>query len=375
MSQTFKAAADAIFEPQKIILKPGEQYAAAHRNWQGVPAIERASNGRLWATWYTGGLKEDNDTYALLVTSEDDGQTWSDPVAVIDPPGMIRAWDPNLWHDPTGKLWWSWTQTCPMPGEAWDGRGGVWVATTDDATPANPTWSTPVRIADGVALNKPIVTSDDTWLWPVTLWWMFEQFTELDPKRKPGVIASTDQGKTWDWRGGAKMLEARVFDEPMIVELADKTLWMLLRTRSGISESFSMDGGISWSDSRPSRFASPSSRFHLRRLKSGRLLLINHLGNKEKERTHLTAMLSEDDGNTWPHRLLLDERDVVSYPDMVEDDQGMLRIIYDRHRYVEKEVLMAKVTEADIIAGAAKSPNARLKMLINKAGDASSTSA
>lgn len=367
MTQEFKPAQNAIFEPQEIITSLAHHHGAAQRNWQGVPAIERASNGRLWATWYTGGLREDNDTFVLLVTSDDDGQTWSDPVGIIDPPGMIRAWDPNLWLDPTGKLWWSWTQTCPMPGEAWDGRGGVWVATTDDPTSARPTWSTPRRIADGVALNKPIITSDGTWLWPVTLWWMFEQYTELNHKRKPGVIASTDQGKTWEWRGGA-VLDNRVFDEPMIVELADKTLWMLLRTRTGISESFSMDGGISWSDSRPSRFASPSSRFHLRRLKSGRLLLINHLGNKEKERTHLTAMLSEDDGNTWPHRLLLDDREKVSYPDMVEDDQGMLRIIYDRHRYVEKEVLMAKITEADIMAGTLQSSESSLRMLINKAG-------
>lgn len=372
MNIPFKRAEEAVYEPQKIIRDLQPHHQAANRHWQGVPAIERASNGRLWATWYTGGLQEDNDTYVLLVTSDDDGQTWSDPVAIIDPPGMIRAWDPNLWHDPTGRLWWTWTQTCPMPGEAWDGRGGVWVATADDATSANPTWTTPRRIADGVALNKPIVASDGTWLWPVTIWWMFEQFTDLDHKRKPGVMASTDRGRTWTWRGGAK-LDNRVFDEPMIVELADKTLWMLLRTPTGISESFSMDGGMSWSHARPSRFASPSSRFHLRRLKSGRLLMINHLGNQPKERTHLTAMLSEDDGYTWPHRLLLDDRPVVSYPDMVEDDNGVLRIIYDRDRYVEKEVLMARITQEDIITGSLQSDGSQLAMLINRAGQVGSS--
>jgi len=48
---------------------PGEKYAAANRNWQGIPSIERAANGRLWATWHSGGTGETNANYALLVRS------------------------------------------------------------------------------------------------------------------------------------------------------------------------------------------------------------------------------------------------------------------------------------------------------------------
>lgn len=358
---------DAALRPPHVVLEPGEKYASHQRRWQGIPGIERAANGRLWVTWYTGGRREDNDNYALLVTSDDDGASWSEPVAVIDPPGMVRAWDPNLWHDPNGRLWWSWTQTCPMPGEVWDGRGGVWVMTSDDSNSASPTWSEPRRIAHGVALNKPIVTSRGEWLWPTSIWWMFEHFTELEPMRKPGVIGSTDQGANWSWRGGT-VVDERVFDEPMIAELGDGTLWMLIRTRYGIAESFSMDDGVSWSRARPSRLANPCSRFCLRRLASGRLLLINHLGNPDRKRSHLTAMLSEDNGASWPHRLLLDERDPVSYPDMIEGPDGMLRIVYDFDRYGEQEVYMARIAEDDILAGAVRSGEGRLKMRIHKAG-------
>ena len=362
-----RLASDLTFEPAELDVNPGAQYAAHHRNWQGVAAIERAPGGRLWATWFSGGRREDNNNYVLLATSDDDGASWNEPVAVVDPPGMVRAWDPNVWHDPTGRLWWSWTQTAPMAGEAWDGVGGIWVSTCEDSDSARPSWSQPRRISHGVALNKPIVTSNGDWVWPRTIWWMFEQFGDLDAQRRPGVMASQDQGKTWHWRGGA-VVEERVFDEPMVVELRDGTLWMLIRTKTGIAESFSMDGGISWSRARPSRFAGPSTRFHLRRLASGRLLFVNHLGNPDRKRSHLTAMLSDDDGQTWPHRLLLDERLGVTYPDVVEGPDGSLRIVYDFDRYGAKEILMARIAEADILAGAVGLPESCLKMLVNDAG-------
>jgi len=346
---------------------PGDKYAARNRRWQGIPSIERAANGRLWATWYSGGKGEDNDNYVLLVASDDDGRTWSDPVAVIDPPGMVRAWDPCLWHDPAGRLWWTWTQSCPMPGEAWDGRGGVWATVTENSGDLRPDWAEPRRIAHGVALNKPIFTSGGEWLLPTAVWWFFEQFRDLDAMRKPGVVCSTDEGRSWEWRGGA-VVDERVFDEPMTVEKRDGTLWMLVRTRTGIAESFSMDRGVSWSRGRPSQFAGPSSRFHFRRLASGRLMLVNHLGNPDRKRSHLTVMLSDDDGDTWPHRLLLDERTRVSYPDMVEGPEGVFHVVYDFNRHGEREIYMAVLAEDDILAGRPQSPETRLKVLVNRAG-------
>lgn len=356
----------ALLVPE-VKFKPGAPYASSKRNWQGIPGIERAANGRLWATWYSGGKREDNGNHVLLVTSDNDGKTWSEPVAVVDPEGSTRAWDPCLWHDSTGKLWWFWTQSSPMPGEAWDGRGGVWTIISEDSGNADCKWSRPRRIADGVALNKPIVNSKKEWILPVALWWFFEQYKDLAHMRKPGVLCSADEGKTWNWRGGA-IVDERAFDEPMVVEKRDGTLWMLIRTRTGIAESFSMDGGISWSRGRASCFAGPSSRFFFRRLKSGRILLINHLGNQDGKRSHLTAMLSEDDGMSWPHRLLLDERMPVSYPDAVQGTDGIIRAVYDFDRYGEKEICMAKFTEADVVAGRLLSEKSKLKMLVNKAG-------
>ena len=44
-------------------------------------------------------------------------------------------------------------------------------------------------------------------------------------------------------------------------------------------------------------------------------------------------VLSDDDGVTWQHKLLLDERNEVSYPDAVEHN-GFIYIIYDRVFYL-----------------------------------------
>ena len=85
-------------------------------------------------------------------------------------------------------------------------------------------------------------------------------------------------------------------------------------------------------------------------------------------RRNLKAMLSDDDGKTWKGFLLLDEREEVSYPDVTWDAEGNLYIVYDRGRYTDREILLARVTEADILAGALVTDGSYLKKVINKAG-------
>ncbi|HEY3377567.1 MAG TPA: sialidase family protein [Armatimonadota bacterium] len=85
-----------------VLMNPGPAYQTAARHWQGIPGIERAANGRLWATWYTGGYGEEPGNHVVLVTSEDEGQSWSEPVLVVLPADGGRTFDPCLWLDPRG---------------------------------------------------------------------------------------------------------------------------------------------------------------------------------------------------------------------------------------------------------------------------------
>jgi hypothetical protein len=347
--------------PVSVNVNPGEKYSAKSRLWQGIPGIERTRNGRLLATWYSGGDNEGPDNYLILVTSDDDGHTWSEPVAVVDPPGRVRAFDAVLWHDPKGTLWWFWSQSY----ELFDGRAGVWASKCDDSSAEMLTWSEPVRLFDGIMMNKPTVTRSGEWLAPAAVWsWVRDVFVVREDMRKlrfSNVYRSTDQGASWSLHGQADVPN-RQFDEHAIVERADGSLWMLVRLLSGIGEAVSRDSGKTWISSRGNVLEGPCSRFCIRRLRSGRLILINHY--QFSGRNNLTAMLSED-GRSWYGHLVLDERQDVSYPDMVEGADGTCYVVYDRERTKAKEILMAVFTEMDVEAGKPTTSICRLKQVIS----------
>jgi hypothetical protein len=79
------------------------------------------------------------------------------------------------------------------------------------------------------------------------------------------------------------------------------------------------------------------------------------------------AFLSDDDGQTWRRGLMLDEREGVSYPDGFQVPDGTLFIIYDRNRAKDREILLARFTEDDILCGRFASPASRARMLVHKA--------
>jgi len=51
---------DLALQPAKVITEPGPGHVKSSRGAQGVPAIERAANGRLWASWVRQQLKQEN---------------------------------------------------------------------------------------------------------------------------------------------------------------------------------------------------------------------------------------------------------------------------------------------------------------------------
>ena len=310
--------------------------------------------------WYSGGDTEGPDNYVQLVTSED-GLTWSDPILVIDPPATVRAFDPVLWVDPQSRLWLFWAQS-----DGWfDGRAGVWaINALGSGGPLN--WSDPRRVADGVMMNKPLATRSGDWLLPVSVWNHVEtRHADIHPGALAShVVASRDCGGTWQRRGGVDIPD-HSFDEHMIVERADGSLWMLVRLKCGIGESVSRDGGWTWSPGSKSPIDHPNSRFFIRTTRSGDILLVRHQGHTERSR--LTAYLSRDDGATWCGGLVIDERTGVSYPDGIETEDDLFVIIYDRNRYSDREILTATFTREDVLNGASVSDKGSLRVLLNAA--------
>lgn len=351
---------EAYLRPPRLVGPPGRQHADDSRKFQGIPSLEIAPSGRCWAAWYGGGEGEDRNNYVLVATSRDARQDGFHIQLVVDPDGdgPVRAFDPCLWHDPSGRLWLFWAQGYERHT---DRRSGVWIATTTRSNDPNPVWSRPVRICDGVMLNKPAVLSSGEWLLPVARWWA---------EGSAQVYQSVDSGFTWTLLGQATVPceQDRNCDEHMLVELRDGRLWMLVRTSYGIGQSFSGDRGKTWEPVQPSGIPHPAARFFIRRLRSGRILLVKHGPMGERTgRSHLTAFLSEDDGRSWDGRLLLDERLGVSYPDGVQTPDGAIHIVYDYDRAGAREILMTTFFEADVLRGAFSCGVSGRRVLVNKA--------
>jgi hypothetical protein len=189
---------------------------------------------------------------------------------------------------------------------------------------------------------KPLVLSTGEWILPASTW----RLTDNSAK----IIVSLDNGNIWTEKGAVNISkDVRSFDEHMIVEKKNGDIWMLVRTKYGIGESVSSDGGYTWSPLVPSKIQHPAARFFIRRLNSGNLLLVKHGPiNMKTGRSHLMAFVSKDDGYSWSHGLLLDERPGVSYPDGQQTIDGMIYITYDFNRTKEQMILMTSFTEEDI---------------------------
>jgi hypothetical protein len=345
--------------PPQYIGPPKAEHAATNRAFQGIPSMAIAPGGRLWADWYAGLTPgEDANNYVVLSASGDGGATWQE-VLVIDPDGSgpVRAYDPELWLAPGGRLFVFWTQAEGHLGTV----AGVWCMETAEPDAAQPKWSAPRRLTDGVMMDKPLVLSNGEWVLPASTW------RETDQSAR--MIVSSDAGKTWALRGACNVPKAaREFDEHEFIERKDGSLWLLVRTKYGIGESISTDRGRTWPELTPSALAHPSSRFFIRRLASGHLLLVKHGPIAEKTgRSRLTAFLSADEGKTWSGGLLLDERNGVSYPDGQQAADGLIRVIYDFSRTGARQILMAAFREEDVAAGHDVSGAVKLRQVVSEA--------
>ena len=355
-----------------LVTNPEElkKYRTDQRIWQGVPGIEVTGKGRIFSCFYSGKTGETFGNYAVVVMSED-GVTFSEPIAVaIDDAG--RCYDACLWMDPLDRLWFIWSV---MPNH------GVYASICEDPDAEELVWGPVTLIGHDVMMNKPTVLTTGEWIFPIAVWnhgvrVLPQEYDTKQEERRSFVYQSKDHGVSFEKLGGADVPD-RDYDEHMVLELSDGRLAVYVRTTYGIGVSYSADGGRTWTLGEDSGLGGPDTRFHIRRLPSGRVLLVNHVNYTG--RNNLTALLSEDDGQTWKYQLLLDGRDNVSYPDAAIGADGYLYIAYDRDRGNSKkclkeayacarEILYAKITEEDIMAGQLVSPDSKLACIVSKLG-------
>ena len=331
----------------RILFETSEEFSLQNRLWQGCPTLECTPGGSLYGGWYSGGTREPSlHNYNILYRSPDGGFTFPEkPVLILgsNPAADKVVIDIQLWCDPSGKLWVFWVErSCLLPKNA-PGHLHCFALRCEnpDAETKDLIWSDVQFIGEGFLRCKPTVLSDGRWILPAYDW----------KSDRYAWIESADQGRTFTRKQGPVKVDS-IFDETMFYEYLPENgrcLKLLARTHQGyIAQSLSADGGATWTPC-SSFLPAPGSRFFIRRLRSGRLLLIYN--DHPSNRTNLKALLSEDDGETWKGGLLLDDSGNISYPDAAELPDGSITVLYDHGRATFREILSARFTEQEILQG------------------------
>lgn len=206
-------------------------------------------------------------------------------------------------------------------------RSDLWTARSNDE---GQTWSKPQRIFEGYtgATNGAEQTRDGRIVVP------FSYYTTNPGRLLATTVSSADGGTIWKTSnpidiGGAGDHDGAL--EPCVIELRDGRLWMVIRTtRNVLWESFSSDGGQSWTPAQPTTIDSTSAPAHIVRLRDGQLLMAWNRAEGGRRLLHLA--FSPDDGKSWTPSWVA-VRGSATYPFILEPEPGDLWIGYmDAHK-------------------------------------------
>ena len=280
----------------------------------------------LIAAWF-GGKHENNPDVGIWI-SRRDARGWSPVVEVangIQGNGTrYPCWNPVLYQPARGPLL-LFFKVGPNPSEWW----GMVMTSTDNGK----TWSSPQRLPDGALgpiKNKPVQLKDGSLLCPSSTenagWQVYMEHT-------------ADLGKSWQRTGPLNDSKEFGAIQPTIISYLSGRLQILCRSRQRrITESWSEDGGKSWSPMKATTLPNPNSGIDAVSLRDGRALLVyNHT---ERSRSPLNVAVSTD-GKAWKAALTLEEQPgEYSYPAVIQTSDGLVHVTYTWKRERIKHVVI-----------------------------------
>jgi predicted neuraminidase len=298
-------------------------FASAHAS-----TIAETSDG-LVAAWF-GGTRERAPDVGIWMSRRVAGR-WSPPVEVangIQSGGTRYAcWNPVLFEASSGRLV-LYYKVGPSPAEWW----GMERSSRDGGK----TWSEARRLPDGILgpiKNKPVRTADGAIIAPSST-----ESTDRPSKWRVHFERSTDAGGTWTSTAPppADGIEINAIQPSILVHPGGK-LQALGRSKSGrIFETWSTDGGRTWSALALTLLPNPDAGIDAVTLRDGRHLVVyNHTS---QGRTPLNVAISRD-GKTWEAALVLErEPGEYSYPAVIQASDGLVHVTYTWKRERIKHV-------------------------------------
>ena len=231
----------------------------------GLGYVARLSDGRLIAVHGECRPREKWDDASIAQPvfgrfSSDSGETWGpDGLLFNSPgPGWLHTVLPLGERDGTIHLLGLIVDHLSSPMDWTKARADFWHTTSKDE---GKTWKPPRRIGLEHRFTGQINSGIQLHSGRLLI-----AYSYLDDKRTTGyfvshAIYSDDHGVTWKSSkndvpvaSGGKLLESGAA-EPVIVQLTDGRIWMVIRTQTGyLFESYSADGGETWSPARRTFF-------------------------------------------------------------------------------------------------------------------------
>ncbi len=298
------------------------------------PALVKLAEGAVMSVYSTptSYAGKPGECYIAGRVTRDGGMTW-EPERELTRLPQGRAAHPTAHRTRDGAIH---IFFLGYKQHAWDKQTGnptaetrsdLWTVRSRDG---GQRWTAPQMIFEGYtgSTNGAEETHDGRLVVP------FSHYVANPGRLVSRAVVSGDAGATWKLSnaldiGGAGDHEGAL--EPCVIELKDKRLWMLIRTsRRFFWESFSSDGGITWSEAQATQIDSSHSPGHVIRLVDGRLAMAWNPTSGNRRQLHLA--LSEDEGRTWSKSLVAVQGS-ATYPYVLEARPGELWVGYmDCHK-------------------------------------------
>lgn len=295
----------------------------------------------LVAAWF-GGTRESAPDVGIWVSRHRNGK-WSKPVEVADgsegEDQDYACWNPVLFQPKNAplmlfykvgvnpRLWWGALMTSDDDGQTWSTPRRL--GTNSSLPEANRNLLGPVK-------NKPLQLKDGSILCPSS--------TENDGWRVHFEV-TRDLGRTWKVIG--PIHDASKFNaiQPSILTYANGKMQVLCRSQeSVVVQSWSEDGGRTWGAVTATELPNPNAGTDAVTLADGRQLIVyNHTvrrGPFPSGRAMLNVAMSRD-GKSWTPVLTLEnERSEFSYPAVIQTSDGRVHITYTYKRQSVKHAVI-----------------------------------
>jgi len=280
----------------------------------------------IMAAWF-GGEHEGSDDVCIWTAVRKDNH-WSRPVKVADGTGMdskIHAtWNPVLFKALNGKLYLHY-KIGINPRE--------WKAFYKTSSDNGKTWGKPCAMPDGFLgpiKNKPIQLKNGTIFYPSSVESVDEKLWTIHLEVSDANIAN--------WRKISIKCDTFQAIQPSILLYPGNKMQLLARSKQNvIVQSWSVDGGKTWSKVTGTTIPNPNSGIDAVTTGNGlQLLVYNPLksGKDWWEGRSVLKLACSSDGITWQDLLTFEDQKTgeFSYPAIICDKAGFIHATWTDNR-------------------------------------------